>query len=46
MWRDSLDEKAAAAMEEMVSSTEDQESFARAARFSCNAVGKNIGRTA
>ncbi|UPY37054.1 cobaltochelatase subunit CobT [Sediminicoccus sp. KRV36] len=32
MWRDSLDEKAAAAMEEMVSSTEDQESFARAAR--------------
>jgi len=32
MWRGSLDEKAAAAMEEMVSSTDNQESFARAAR--------------
>jgi len=32
MWRGSLDEKAAAAMEELVSSTDDQESFARAAR--------------
>jgi cobaltochelatase CobT len=32
MWRGSLDEKAAGAMEELVSSTDDQESFARAAR--------------
>jgi len=32
MWRDSLDEKAAAAMEELVSATDDQERFARAAR--------------
>jgi cobaltochelatase CobT len=32
MWRGSLDEKAASAMEELVSSTDDQESFARAAR--------------
>ncbi|WP_431303349.1 cobaltochelatase subunit CobT [Sediminicoccus sp. BL-A-41-H5] len=32
MWRGSLDEKASAAMEELVSSTEDQEAFARAAR--------------
>ncbi|WPB86095.1 cobaltochelatase subunit CobT [Sediminicoccus rosea] len=32
MWRGSLDEKASAAMEELVSATEDQEAFARAAR--------------
>jgi cobaltochelatase CobT len=32
MWRGSLDEKASAAMEELVSSTDDQEAFARAAR--------------
>ena len=32
MWRDSLDEKALVAMEEMVSSTDNQEHFARAAR--------------
>ncbi|MDB5414970.1 MAG: cobaltochelatase subunit CobT [Rubritepida sp.] len=32
MWRDSLDEKAAAAMAELATSTNDQESFARAAR--------------
>lgn len=32
MWRDSLDEKAVAAMEELVSATDNQEHFARAAR--------------
>ena len=32
LWRGSLDEKAAAAMEELVSSTDNQEHFARAAR--------------
>ena len=32
MWRGSLDEKASAAMGELVSATEDQEAFARAAR--------------
>jgi cobaltochelatase CobT len=32
LWRDHLDEKAASAMEELASATEDQEAFARAAR--------------
>ncbi|HEV7457955.1 MAG TPA: cobaltochelatase subunit CobT [Roseococcus sp.] len=32
MWRDSLDEKASAAMDELCSATDDQEGFARAAR--------------
>ncbi|WP_191085302.1 cobaltochelatase subunit CobT [Roseococcus microcysteis] len=32
MWRDSLDDKASAAMDELCSATDDQEGFARAAR--------------
>jgi cobaltochelatase CobT len=32
MWRDHLDEKASAAMDELVAATDDQEGFARAAR--------------
>jgi cobaltochelatase CobT len=32
LWRDHLDEKAASAMEELASATDDQEAFARAAR--------------